>query len=128
MAFFYRFHFTPTGNLGSPQDVNGDGWVLLVAAGSGDRGLMGWADRMVLARDAANESPPRDGLRPGLRPEGVLDPDTLADVDRAQAEAESAAPGCLADETAWENALDVEDLRELADRAHRGEHICLRKT
>ena len=79
---------------------------------------------MALAADAAKESPPRDGSNP----EDVLDPDALADVDRTQAEAEAAAPGRLSDESAWENALDVDDLRRLADRARHGEHVSLQKT
>lgn len=79
---------------------------------------------MALAPDTAKESPPRDSSSP----EDVLDPDALADVDRTQAEAEVAAPGRLSDEAAWENALDVDDLRELADRARHGEHVSLQKT
>ena len=79
---------------------------------------------MALTRDAAKKSP----LRDDLRPQDVLDPDVVKEVDRTQREVEAAAPGRLADETAWENALDIDDLRELTDRARRGEHISLRKT
>lgn len=79
---------------------------------------------MALARDAAKESPPRDGLRL----EDVLDADALAEVERAQTEAETAAPSRMSDQTARESALDVDDLRELADRAHRGEHVSLKQT
>ncbi len=79
---------------------------------------------MALAPDTAKASPPQNGSTPT----DVLGPDALADIDRRQAEAEAAAPGRLSDEAAWENALDVDDLRELADRARRGEHVSLQKT
>lgn len=79
---------------------------------------------MALARDIAKESPPRNGLRL----EDVLDSDALAEVERAQTEAETAAPSRMSDEAARESALDVDDLRELADRARRGEHVSLTKT
>ena len=79
---------------------------------------------MALAPDAARESLPRGGSSP----EDMLDSDALADADRTQAEAEAAAPGRLSDESAWENALDVDDLRRLADRARNGEPVSLQKT
>ena len=78
---------------------------------------------MALVRDAAKESRRQDDLRP----EDVLDPAVIEEVGRRQREAEAAAPDRLADETAWENALEIDDLRELADRARRGEHMSLRK-
>ena len=78
---------------------------------------------MALASDAAKESPPLDGSSP----EDVLDPEALAAVDLTQTEAEVAASGRLSDGAAWENALDVDDLRELADRARRGERVSLQK-
>ena len=79
---------------------------------------------MALARDTTKESP----LGDDLRPEDVLDPDVVEEVSRTQREVEASAHARLADEAAWENALDADDLRELADRARRGEHISLRKT
>ncbi|MCY4664304.1 MAG: hypothetical protein OXC00_06540 [Acidimicrobiaceae bacterium] len=78
---------------------------------------------MALARDAAKESPPRDALRL----EDVLDSDALAEVERAQVEAETAAPSRMSDQAARESALDVDDLRELVDRARSGEHVSLKK-
>ena len=79
---------------------------------------------MALARDAAKASQPRDGLRL----EEVLDSDALAEIERAQTEAETAAPSCMSDQTARESALDLDDLRELVDRARRGEHVSLKQT
>ena len=64
----------------------------------------------------------------GLRLEDVLDSDALAEVERAQAEAEAAAPSRMSDQAARARALDVEDLRGLADRARRGERVSLKKT
>ena len=71
---------------------------------------------MALARDTAKESPPRDGLRL----EDVLQSDALAEVERAQTEAETAAPSRMSDQAAHES--------ELADRARRGEHVSLNNT
>ena len=48
-------------------------------------------------------------------------------IERAQTEAETAAPSRMSDQAARESALDVDDLRELADRASRGEHVSLKK-
>ena len=79
---------------------------------------------MTRARDTAKESPPRDGLCL----EDVLKSDALAEVERAQTEAETAAPSRMSDQAARESALDIGDLRELADRARRGEHVSLKKT
>jgi len=79
---------------------------------------------VALARDAAKESPPRDGLCL----EDVLDSGALAEIERAQTEAETAASSRMSDQTARESALDVDDLRELADRARRGEHVSLKQT
>lgn len=79
---------------------------------------------MALARDTAKESPPRDGLRL----EDVVESDALAEIERAQTEAEAAAPSRMGDQAAREGALDIGDLRELADRARRGERVSLSKT
>ena len=79
---------------------------------------------MALAHDASRESPPRGGLRI----EDVLDSDALAEIDRAQTDAETAAPSRLRDQSARKGALDIEDLRELADRARRGQQVSLKKT
>lgn len=79
---------------------------------------------MAVASDAAKESPPRSASSP----EDVLDADALADASRTQTEAEAAASRRMSDETVWENALDVDDLRDLADRARRGEHVTLQKS
>ena len=79
---------------------------------------------MTLARDVSREAPPHDGLRL----EDVLDSDALAEIERAQTEVETAAPSRMSDEAARESALDVDDLRELADRARRGEQVSLNKT
>lgn len=61
------------------------------------------------------------------RPEDVLSRDVLDEVDRKFAQAEAEAPGREADESAWENALTVDELRELACRAGRGERVSLKK-
>lgn len=78
---------------------------------------------MALARDASRESPPCDDLRL----EDVLNSDALAEIERVQTEAETAAPSRMSDQAARESALGVEDLRELADRARRGEQVSLKK-
>lgn len=79
---------------------------------------------MALARNTAKES----SLRDGLRLEDVLGSDALAEVEHAQKEAEAAAPGRMRDEAARESALDVDELRDLAGRARRGEHTSLKMT
>ncbi len=63
---------------------------------------------------------------PVQRPEDVLSRDTLDEVDRKFARAEADAEERLADESAWENALTVDELRELARRAGRGEKVSLK--
>lgn len=78
---------------------------------------------MALARDAAKESSPSDVLRL----EDALNSDALAEIECAQAEAETASPSRMSDQAARESALDVDDLRELVDRAGRGEHVSLKK-
>lgn len=70
------------------------------------------------AREAAD--------RPPMRPEDVLSQDTLDEVDRKFAKAEADAADRLADESAWENALTVEEVRDLALRAGRGEKVSLK--
>lgn len=59
--------------------------------------------------------------RPALRPEDVLSQDTLDEVDRKFAQAEADAAERLADESAGQNALTVDEVRELARLAGRGE-------
>ena len=61
--------------------------------------------------------------RPVQRPEDVLSQDTLDEVNRKFAQAESDAAERLADESAWENALTIDEVRELARRAGRGEKV-----
>lgn len=76
-------------------------------------------DKQKTAKDAAD--------RPPMRPEDVLSQVTLDEVDRKFAKAEDDAAERLADESAWENALTVEEVRELARRAGRGEKVSLRE-
>lgn len=66
-------------------------------------------------------------LRYDIRPEDVLDEETLDEMERRQDQAEADAPSRIADESAADNALTVDDLRELAERVRRGEHITLQK-
>ncbi len=66
--------------------------------------------------------------RPALRPEDVLPQDTLDEVGRKFAQAEADAAERLADESAWENAFTVEEVRELARRAERGEKVSLKES
>ena len=66
-------------------------------------------------------------LRDDIRPEDVLDEQSLAEVSRKQDQAEANAPKRLADESAWENALTPEELRELAKEAGQGERVTLQK-
>ena len=61
--------------------------------------------------------------RPAQRPEDVLSRDTLDEVDRKFAQAEADAAERLADESARENALTVDEVRALARRAGRGEKV-----
>ena len=61
-----------------------------------------------------------------LRPQDVLSEDTLDEVDRKFAQAEADAAGREADESAWESALTVDEVRELARRAGRGEKVSLK--
>lgn len=79
---------------------------------------------MPAARETSKESLPRDGLRM----EDVLTSDAIAGIERAQTEAEAATPSRRSDQAARESALDIGDLRELADRARRGEHVYLQET
>ena len=65
--------------------------------------------------------------RLALRPEDVLSQDALDEVDRKFAQAEADAAERLADESAWENALTVDEVRELARRAGQGEKVSLKK-
>ena len=64
--------------------------------------------------------------RPAQRPEDVLSQDTLDEVNRKFAQAEADAAERLADESAWENALTIDEVRELARRAGRGEKVSLK--
>ena len=64
-------------------------------------------------------------LRSDVPLEEALDQDTLDEIYRRLAEAEANEPDRLADETAGENALSVDDLRELAERLRRGEQVDL---
>ncbi len=64
---------------------------------------------------------------PVQRPEDVLSQDTLDEVDRKFAQVEADAEERLADESAWENALTVDEVRELARRAGRGEKVSFKK-
>ncbi|MCY3861448.1 MAG: hypothetical protein OXG67_05725 [bacterium] len=90
---------------------------------------MGTAPKPSLLRrerqaDAAKESL----LRYDIEPEDVLDEETLAEDAQRHEQAEAEAMSHMA-ERDWADALGVEDLRELADRARRGEQITtLRKT
>ena len=65
--------------------------------------------------------------KPVQHPEDVLSHDTLDEVDRKFAQAEADAEERLADESAWENALTVDEVRELARRAGRGEKVSFKK-
>lgn len=64
-------------------------------------------------------------LRPDMRPEDVLNDDALAEIGRKLAEVEANAPEREADGSAWEGARTPEELRELADKAGRGERVGL---
>lgn len=64
--------------------------------------------------------------KPALRPEDVLSQDTLDEVDRKFAQAEVDFAERPTDESAWENALTVDEVRELARRAGRGEKVSLK--
>ena len=63
-----------------------------------------------------------------LRPQDVLSQDTLEEVDRKFAQAEADAEEREADESAWESALTVDEVRELARRAGRGEKVSFKKS
>ena len=65
--------------------------------------------------------------RPALRPEDVLSQDTLDEVDRKFAQAEVDFAEHPTNESAWENALTVDEVRELARRAGRGEKVSFKK-
>ena len=77
----------------------------------------------MVRKDAVKESL----LGDGIRPEDVLDEQTLAEINRKQDQAEANAPKRLADESAWENAFTPEELRELAKGAGQGERVTLQK-
>ena len=62
-----------------------------------------------------------------LRPQDVLSQDTLEEVDRKFAQAEADAAEHEADESARESALTVDEVRELARRAGRGEKVSLNR-
>ena len=78
---------------------------------------------MAQGRDTVKESL----LRSDVPLEEALDENALEEVYRRLAEAEANEPDRLADGTAWENALSVDDLRELAERLRRGEQVDLQK-
>ena len=65
--------------------------------------------------------------RSALRPEDVLSQDTLDEVARKFAQPEVDFAERPTDESAWENALTVDEMRELARRAGRGEKVSFKK-
>ena len=67
-------------------------------------------------------------LRYDVRPEDVLDQETLDEIDRKHAASEAEFQRRLENGTLEEGLLTVDDLRELAERASRGEQVTLKKT
>ena len=67
-------------------------------------------------------------LRPDVKLEDVLDQSALDEVHCKFDRAESGAQARLADESAWEEARTVDELRELAVKAGRGEQASIKKT
>ena len=63
-----------------------------------------------------------------LRPQDVLSQNALEEVDRKFEQAEADAEEREADESAWESALTVDEVRELARRAGRGEKVSFKKS
>ena len=63
-----------------------------------------------------------------LRPQDVLSQNALDEVDRKFEQAEADAAEREADESAWESALTVDEVRELARRAGRGEKVSFKKS
>lgn len=60
-----------------------------------------------------------------MRPEDVLSDDALAEIGLELAEVEANALEREADGSAWDDARSPEELRELADKAGRGERVSL---
>lgn len=67
-------------------------------------------------------------LRYDVRPEDVLDQEVLDKIDRKHAASEAEFQRRLDNGTLEEGLLTVDDLRELAERASRGEQVTLKKT
>lgn len=67
-------------------------------------------------------------LRYDIRPEDVLDQEALERLDRKHAASEAEFQRRLEDGTLEERLLTVDDLKELIERARRGEQVTLKKT
>ncbi len=67
-------------------------------------------------------------LRYDIRPEDVLDQETLDEIDRKYAASDAEFQRRLENGTLEEGLLTVDDLRELIERASRGEQVTLKKT
>ena len=92
------------------------------AMGSGERLRYG------LGVAKGKESATDTVLRPDVELEDVLDQSALDEVHRKFDRAEAGAQARLAEESAWEKARTVDELRELAVEAGRGEQVSINKT
>ena len=73
-------------------------------------------------------SPPEGSLlRYDIRPEDVFDQETLDKIDRKFAESEANFQLHLEEGTLEDRLLTTDDLKELAERARRGEQVSLKK-
>lgn len=66
-------------------------------------------------------------LRYDIRPEDVLDQETLDEINRKHAASDAEFQRRLENGTLEEGLLTVDDLRELIERASRGEQVTLKK-
>ena len=79
---------------------------------------------MAKGKEAVTET----ALRPEVELEDVLDQSALDEVHRKFDRAEAGAQARLADESAWEEARTVDELRELAVKTGRGKQASINKT